>query len=158
MKNSLPLSKMEIAVSLVDRENVMHYPLSLLTKECDKVTVWAFLRGKPPFSLEVCSKGTKPLSRRPKGLALNATSLGKEELEKFFQIASSADAKARNLLNDNKLTSSLVRAREFLEYLLIDEGESRIFMTGRLTEKSLDPLLDIVMLSGRSIIGFSSQK
>ena len=151
MKEETPLSKLEIAVSLVDRENVMHYPLSILTKERDRVTMWAFPRAKPSFSLEITPNTGNPSQNRPAGLNLTDTPIDQEDLKKTFLMASSNKRKAGEVISDDEITSKLLRARDFLGYLLIDEKDSRIFLTGRLTEETLGPLIDLVMASGEKI-------
>jgi len=150
MKRESPLSKIEIAISLVDRENVMHYPLSLITKEHDTVSIWAFPKTKPGLSLEVCPKA-KPTPKRPNGLMLDSIAIGQEKLEECFQAATSDKAKARNVLSDRRFVDSILRARSFLRYLLIDQAESRLFLTGKLTEESLGLLLDVATVLGQVI-------
>jgi len=149
MNKEAPLSRMEIAISLVDRENIMHYPLTLITKEHDRLTVWGFLRVKPAFSLEVYSRIGRPFQKRSQELKLKDTTMGQGEIKKFFHVTSSNEIKARDMLCDDEFAGSLLHAKDFLRYLLVNEAESHIFLTGKLTEQSLGPLLDIVMASGR---------
>ncbi|MEM2522950.1 MAG: hypothetical protein QXW82_07375, partial [Candidatus Bathyarchaeia archaeon] len=42
LKEKEPFTEVGMAVSLVDRENLMHYPLSLLTKDKDRLACWGF--------------------------------------------------------------------------------------------------------------------
>jgi len=151
MKTDMPLSKIEIAVSLVDRENVMHYPLALVTKEHDRVTIWATSKARPTFSLEICQKTEGPPKRRPAGLVLKDHVICQEELTKHFNMASSNEAKAKDVLRDQEFEGSLLCARDFLTYLLVDEAESRIFLTGKLTEESLELLLKVALASAKGI-------
>lgn len=150
MNKENPLSRMEIAVSLVDRENVMHYPLALITNEHDKLTVWGFLRRPAGLSLEICSrKDHASFQKQRAGLTLTETVIAGEELGALFRVSSSDRARATGILLDDELQDRLRRAKNFLRYLLIDERESRVFLTGKLTSKSLGPLLDLVILSGK---------
>jgi len=150
MNKEQPLSKIEIAVSLVDRENVMHYPLSLLTKEHDKVTMWVFPKVRPKFSLEITPNTGNPPQKRPAGLNLTDMPIDRQDLKEAFLVASSNKRKAEETINDGEITSKLLRTRDFLSYFLIDEGSSRIFLTGKLTEESLGPLIDLaVTYSGK---------
>jgi len=151
MKKDMPLSKIEMAVSLVDRENVMHYPLALVTKERDRVTIWATSKARPTLSFEICQKTENPYKKRPAGLALRDHVIYQEGLTKHFNMASSNEARARDVLRDQEFEGSLLRARNFLTYLLVDEAESRIFLTGKLTEESLEPLLEVALASARGI-------
>jgi len=145
MKSERPLSKMEIAVSLVDRENVMHYPLSWITKEKDKVTVWAYPRRRPVFSLGIWS--TKEKTFRPQSeLELKEIKTSHKNLE-TFRILSSDDTKADEFLSDKNLLSGLLKTKDFLHSLLVDENESRIILAGRVTDDSLPALLDLVVAS-----------
>ena len=145
MKSEKPLSKMEIAVSLVDRENVMHYPLSWITKEKDKVTVWAYPRRRPVFSLGIWS--TKEKAFKPQSeLELKEIKTSHKNLE-TFRILSSDDTKADEFLSDKNLLSSLLKTKDFLHSLLVDENESRIILAGRVTDDSLPALLDLVVAS-----------
>jgi len=151
MKTDMPLSKIEMAVSLVDRENAMHYPLALVTKEHDRVTIWATSKARPTFSFEICQKTENRSKNRPAGLALKDHVIDQEELKKHFNMASSNEAKARDVLRDQGFEGSLLRARSFLTYLLMDQAESRIFLTGKLTEESLELLLEVALASARGI-------
>jgi len=151
MNKEVPLSRIETAISLMDRENIMHYPLALLTKEHDRVTIWATLRAKPTFSLEIYSKTGRPSEKRPAGLVLREVPLDQIELKRHFSMASSDEARARDVLRNKDLQGSLLRATDFLKYLLIDQAESRVFLTGKLTEESLGILLDIALVSGKGI-------
>jgi len=145
MKSEMPLSKMEIAVSLVDRENVMHYPLSWITKEKDKVTVWAYPRRRPVFSLGIWS--TKEKAFKPQSeLELKEIKTSHKNLG-TFRILSSDDTKADEFLSDKNLLSSLLKTKDFLHSLLVDENESRIILAGRVTDDSLPALLDLVVAS-----------
>ncbi|MBS7625920.1 hypothetical protein KEJ51_02605 [Candidatus Bathyarchaeota archaeon] len=148
MKCESQLSRLEIAVSLVDRENAMHYPLSLITKESDMVTMWAFISSKPMFNLEIRSKRTVTHQRRPPGIVLETIRTDREELEKYFIIASSNEIMAKKILRDDEVSSSLLRVKDYLNYFLVDMEESRILLSGRLSEKSLESLLDFVIASG----------
>jgi hypothetical protein len=148
MKKESPLSKIEVAVSLVDRENVMHYPLSLITKENDRVSIWASPRTKPSFNLEIYPRG-KSIPKRPNGLILDTIKIDQGELEEFYQAATSDKAKAGGVLEDDRFVRVLLRVRPFLRYLLVDKSESRMFLIGRLTEESLGLLLEIVIVLGQ---------
>jgi len=151
MKTDMPLSKIEMAVSLVDRENVMHYPLALVTKEHDRVTIWATSKAKPTFSFEICQKTENLSKKRPAGITLKDHVIDQEELTKHFNMALSNEARARDVLRDQEFEGSLLRARDFLTYLLVDQAESRIFLTGKLTGESLELLLEVALASARGI-------
>jgi hypothetical protein len=151
MRGEYSISRLEIAVSLVDRENAMHYPLSLITKESDMVTMWAFTSSKPTFNLEIRSRKMVTRQRRPAGIVLETIRMDREELEKYFIVASSNEVMAKKILRDGKVSSSLLRVRDFLNYFLVDMEESRILLSGKLSEKSLEPLLDFVLASGEKL-------
>ncbi|MBS7651262.1 hypothetical protein KEJ35_07955 [Candidatus Bathyarchaeota archaeon] len=145
------LSRLEIAVSLVDRENAMHYPLSLITKESDMVTIWAFTGSKPLLNLEIRSKRMVTRHRRPSGIVLETIRTYREELEKYFIIASSNEVIAKKILRDDEISSSLLRVKDFLNYFIVDMEESRILLSGKLSEKSLESLIDFVIASGEKL-------
>ena len=152
MKKEAALSKMEIAVSLVDRENVMHYPLALITNEHDKITIWGFLKRPPGLSLEICSRRDHASFQKQRaGLTLTETALSGEELESLFRVSSSDLARANGIIVNEELQDRLRRAKSFLRYLLIDDRESRVYLTGKLTSESVAPLLDLVLLSGKMV-------
>jgi len=150
MKKEAPLSRIEVAVSLVDRENVMHYPLTLITKEHDKLTVWGFLRRRPALSLEICSrKDYASFQKHRTHLALKETTIDEEELGALSQVSSSDGVRAADILHDDELQDRLLQTKSFLRYLLIDESESQVFLTGKLTRESLGPLLNLVIMMGK---------
>lgn len=149
MKKEMPISKIEIAISLVDRENIMHYPLALFTKENDKVTVWAIPRSIPKFNLEILSKMRSTAEKRSAAMKLKNIDMEHDELNRFFLFSTSDENRSKNFLSE--IIDDLLRVKHSLSYLFVDEKESCIFLTGKLTKKSLESLLEIVRITIKRI-------
>jgi len=145
MKKKMPISKIEIAISLVDRENIMHYPLALFTKENDNVTVWAIPRSILKFNLEILSKMRSTAEKRSAAMKLKNIVMEHEELNSFFLFSSSDENRSKNFLSE--ITDDLLRVKHSLSYLFVDENKACIFLTGKLTKNSLESLLELVRIT-----------
>ncbi|RLG50922.1 MAG: hypothetical protein DRN96_06550 [Thermoproteota archaeon] len=55
--------KLELDLLLLDRENLVHYPVQLALGEVDKVVVKANLKSRPKARLEAASRSYRPASR-----------------------------------------------------------------------------------------------
>lgn len=151
-KGKAKFSKIEIAVSMMDRENVLHYPLAIMTKDYDRFVCWSFLENAIPTEVEILPKSDKKLfakltSQKP----LKEFKTDYEKLNDRF-ILLAADAKsARKILSNPKIQSELIRSGEFLKRLSLDEKESWVHLTGKLTDNSLKPLLDLVICCNEAL-------
>lgn len=131
---------------------VSYYRLRLLPYWIHKITIWGFLKRPPGLSLEICSRRDHASFQKQRaGLTLTETALSGEELEALFRVSSSDRARADGIILNEELQDRLRRAKSFLRYLLIDNRESRVYLTGKLTSESVAPLLDLVLLSGKMV-------
>jgi hypothetical protein len=145
------LAKIEIAITLADRENVMHYPLSLLTRERDRVVCWAFPNTQVDVNVELVHRTPRLNTRKlPRREHLREASLGREELAKAFVIYADDIDRARRFLSNNEVENSLVGSIDFLRRISVDKNQSWICLTGELRAESLKPLLDLACSCGRA--------
>lgn len=145
-------SKIEIAVSLVDRENALHYPLSIVTRDYDRFVYWGFLENTPPMNLEVLQKNEKKL-RDKVTLQKSLTKLtaGDAELNNRFVVLVENVNLAKEFLADPKVRADLIRSMDFLKRLSLNREESWIYLLGILKEESLKPLLDLALSCGKAL-------
>jgi hypothetical protein len=150
-KDENRLAKIEIAITLADRENVMHYPLSLLTRETDRVVCWAFPKTQVDVNVELVPRAPRLNTRKlPRRERFRETSLARQELAQAF-VAYSDDAEgARRFLSNNDVETSLVSSMGFLKRISVDKSQSWIYLMGELRAESLRPFLDLAYSCGRA--------
>ncbi|MEM2937009.1 MAG: hypothetical protein QXJ63_00505 [Candidatus Bathyarchaeia archaeon] len=149
LKEKKPFTQIEMAVSLVDRENLMHYPLSFLTKDCDRLACWGFLDKPLSFNMEVLPVKEEKL-RRKMALEKNlkAVALTNEFNESFAVLASDQES-ARRFLSDHGLWKRILGVRFSLKRLSLSGKDSRIYLIGELKDVShVKSFIDILMFCG----------
>lgn len=135
-------SKIEIAVALVDRENLLHYPLSLLTKDYDRLVCWCFPRGDVPLDVEIVRKSDRRLLEKAMQRRLKEIPIPSSELRDFAFFVSDPSL-AERLFSDRKLRECLVGAKPFLRRLSFDRRKRYVHVTGELCEASVPRILDL---------------
>jgi len=141
--------KIEMAVSLVDRENLMHYPLSLFTREHDRLVCWLFPRNEVPFDLDVLSLAEKKLHRKLLGMnTLKEVQGDQADLQGFFPPLASDVRAAKRFLSHQEVRESLVKASNVLRLLSLSHSESRIHLVGKASRESIELLLNLALSCG----------
>jgi len=152
LKKEKVFSRIEIAVTLVDRENLMHYPLSLLTKEYDRLVCWCFLKNTIPSDTEILPKGDKKLHKRivSQGKLKEITVEESKLSDSFTFMAANVDFAERFLFDPN-VRRSLREAKNFVKRLSLSRHDSRVHLIAELKEESLKPLLNLVLSCGEAL-------
>ena len=149
LKEKEAFTQVEMAVSLVDRENLMHYPLSLVTKDRDRLACWGFLKDPIPFDLEVLQKPDKKLSQKMASDKNLKEITVKNTLDTSFTIITSNQKSADRFLSNPKLEKCLLEAKDSVKRLSLSSKDSRIYLIGELQEdSSIKSLVDILMCCG----------
>ena len=135
-----------MAVSLVDRENLMHYPLSLVTKDCDRLVCWGFLKESVSSNIEVLprsdAKSRKKLVSRSE---LKEIEVKNGELMEAFAFFASDPSFTQESFSGSRVQRCLLEAKSFVKRLSLDQRESRLYLSGDLREDSLKPLLNLLI-------------
>lgn len=149
LKEKEPFAQIEIAVSLVDRENLMHYPLSFLTKDCDRLACWGLLDKPVPFDIEILPAKLEKLCRKiTSERNLKVMDLKDEFGESFIILASDVGSASRFLL-DNGLHKRILNMGPFIKRLSLISKDSMIYLMGELKGAShVKHFIDILMLFG----------
>ncbi|MEM3700145.1 MAG: hypothetical protein QXL57_04690 [Candidatus Bathyarchaeia archaeon] len=149
MKEKEAFKQIEMAVSLVDRENLMHYPLTLLTKDTDRLACWGFLKDPLSLSMEILSKPNEKIRKKMateknlKEITVNNT------LNSSFTILTSDQKSAKRFLSYTKLEKCLMETKDFVKRLSLDSKDSRIYLIGDLRDEStIKSLFDILLCCG----------
>jgi len=149
LKEKEAFTQIEMAVSLVDRENLMHYPLSLLTKDRDRLACWGFLKDPIPFDLEILPKSNEKLCKKiasEKNLKEVAV---KNKLNKSFAVLTSDQNSTNKFLSNHGLQKHIMETKDAIKRLSISHKESRTYLIGELTDaSSIKSLLDILVSCG----------
>jgi len=142
-------TQVEMAVSLVDRENLMHYPLSLLTKDRDRLACWGFLKNPISFDLEILPKSDGKLCQKiaiEKNLKEVAA---KNELDESFAFLTSDQSSAHRFLSGLELEKRLLGVKDSIRRLSLSRKETRIYLIGELQgDLSIRSLADILIWCG----------
>jgi hypothetical protein len=149
MKEKEDFTQIEMAVSLVDRENLMHYPLTLLTKDTDRLACWGFLKDPLPFNMEILSKPNEKVRQKMatekelKEITVNNT------WNSSFAVLTSDQKSAEKFLSYARLEKCLMDAKDSIKRLSLNSKESRIYLIGNLqNDSSIKSLLDILLCCG----------
>jgi len=149
LKEKEAFTQVEMAVSLVDRENLMHYPLSLVTKDRDCLACWGFLKDPIPFDLEVLQKPDKKLSQKMASEKNLKEITVKNTLDTSFTIITSNQKSADRFLSNPKLEKRLLEAKDSVKRLSLSSKDSRIYLIGELQEdSSIKEFVEIFMCCG----------
>jgi len=149
LKEKEAFTQVEMAVSLVDRENLMHYPLSLVTKDRDRLACWGFLKDPIPFDLEVLQKPDKKLSQKMASDKNLKEITVKNTLDTSFTIITSNQKSADRFLSNPKLEKCLLEAKDSVKRLSLSSKDSRIYLIGELQEdSSIKEFVEIFMCCG----------
>jgi len=149
MKEGEAFTRIEMAVSLVDRENLMHYPLSLLTEDRDRLVCWGFLKETVPSDIEILLRSdTKSRKKLASQRELKEIGIKNNELMESFTFLASDPAFAQKSLSDSRVQRSLLEARSFVKRLSLNQRESRLYLSGDLRKDSLNPLLNLLIHCG----------
>jgi hypothetical protein len=149
LKEKEAFTQIEMAVSLVDRENLMHYPLSLLTKDRDRLACWGFLKDPMSFDLEILSKLNEKLYQKMASEKnLKELAIG-DMLNMTFAILTSDQNSADKFLSDHGLQERIMREKDSIKRLSLSSKDSRIYLIGELQEvPSIKSLLDLLIRCG----------
>jgi len=152
MKKDGAFTRVEMAVSLVDRENLMHYPLSLLTEDRDRLVCWGFLREAVSSDIEVLPRQDRK-SRQKLASQKELTEISVENgelMESFTLLASNPDF-AQKLLSNSTVQKSLLETKSSLRRLSLSQHESRLYLSGDLRKDSLETLLNLLIRCAEQI-------
>ena len=149
LKEKEAFTQVEMAVSLVDRENLMHYPLSLLTKDRDRLACWGFLKDSIPFDLEIFSNPDEKLCQKMASEKNLKEITVKNALGASFAVMTSNQNSADRFLSNRKLEKCVLEVKDSVKRLSLSRKDSRIYLIGELQEdSSIKSLVDILMCCG----------
>jgi len=149
LKEKEAFSQIEMAVSLVDRENLMHYPLSLLTRDRDRLACWGFLKAPIVFNMEILPKANEKLIEKMASEKNLKDVTVKNELNESFAVLTSDQNSADKFLSNHRLEKCLMESKDSIKRLSLSLKESRIYLIGELRgNHSVESLVDILMCCG----------
>lgn len=149
LKEKEPFTEIEIAVSLVDRENLMHYPLALLTKDKDVLACWGFFKGSILFSMEVIPIKEEKLCLKVASERGLTRVISDSEFYESFAVLASDQELANKFLSDRRLQKHILEMKAFIKRLSLSEKESRLYLRSELREASfIKSIIDFFMYCG----------
>lgn len=155
LKEKEPFTEIEMAVSLVDRENLMHYPLALLTKDKDRLACWGFFKDSIPLSMEILPINEEKLCLKVASERGLIRVISDDDFYKYFAVLASNQEIADKFLSDRRLQKHILEMKAFIKRLSLSEKESRLYLIGELKEaSSVKSLIDVFMYCGEHCIKF----
>lgn len=155
MTNRDVFERIEIAINLADRDNVMHYLLSPITRDEDRLLCWAFLNIKPPSSIEIVPR--ERVKAFYKSIKKFPEKYGKLKLYKMddmfddeFSIFTE-DAGAVLMMFPKRIRNHIIEMGGSIRGISVVGGEDFIRLAGMASEKTIPLLLDLVWEIGNSI-------
>jgi hypothetical protein len=155
LKEKEPFTEIEMAVSLVDRENLMHYPLALLTKDKDRLACWGFFKDSIPLSMEILPIKEEKLCLKVASERGLTRVISDDDFYKHFAVLASNQEIADKFLSDRRLQKHILEMKAFIKRLSLSEKEARLYLIGELKESSsVKSLIDVFMYCGEHCIKF----
>ncbi|MBS7637638.1 hypothetical protein KEJ49_01935 [Candidatus Bathyarchaeota archaeon] len=155
MRNKEIFERIEIAINLADRDNVMHYLLSPITRDEDRFLCWAFLNIKPMSSIEIVPRNR--VKAFYKSIEKNPEKYGKLKLYKVDDVFDddfsifTEDAEAVSTMFPKRIRNHIIEVRGSIKGISVVSGEDFIRLAGTASERTIPLLLDIVFEIGKSI-------
>jgi len=150
LKEEEPFTEIEMAVSLVDRENLMHYPLALLTKDKDRLACWGFLKGTLPFSMEILPIKEEKLCLKVANERGLTRVISDGEFYESFAVLASDEEMVNKFLSNRHLQKHILEMKASIKRLSISGKESRLYLIGELKEaSSVKSLINMFMKCGK---------
>jgi hypothetical protein len=143
------LKEMHFALTLGARENLMYYPLALLSQDADRLNCWALLHKPIQSSLRIIKQSDRKsigtIENNPRLSALKSEALG--ELG-YFAYASDGNA-AFDIISKASILSRL-KAVE-IESIEFDRLSSMLHVSAKLRKDSLSDVVDFMFLLANSV-------
>ena len=155
MKENENLKKIEVAVTLVDRQNIMHYPLAPITHDYDRIICWAYPRTKPHNTIEIVPSTyhkTVKLPQKMKTVSINW------DRNKEYSVMSESDSYPKALFKNKKLWNDLVGMKTIIKKISIDKYKETLYLISRVKEETIPTILDLVVELGDRIVEFSGDR
>jgi hypothetical protein len=141
--------EMHFALSLGARENLMYYPLALLSEDADRLNCWALLHKPIQSSLRIIKQSDRrsisTIESNPRLSALKSEALG--ELG-YFAYASDANA-AFDIISKASILSRLKAAE--IESIEFDKLSSELHLSAKLRKDLLSDVVDFMFVLANSV-------
>ncbi len=156
MRNKDIFERIEIAINLADRDNVMHYLLSPITRDEDRFICWAFMNVKPPSSIEIVPKKRvksiyKLIGKIPEKYGKLKLYKNDEILDNEFSIFTE-DIRVVSMIFKKNIQNYIMEMRRSIRGISVVGGEDFIRLAGTANEKTIPLLLNLVWEIGKSIV------
>lgn len=152
LKRNEAIDKIEIAIALVDRENLMHYPLSFITKDYDRFVCWGFLKNKTSLNIEILPKiDKKNYEKMILQKNLKEFIIEDNEFKESFIFLTNDINFAKKILLKPDIKESLLNMKKFIKRLSLNQEESWIYLIAELKEETLKPLLNLILSFGKAL-------
>jgi hypothetical protein len=141
-------SKLEFALSLGARENLIYYPYALVTRDYDHMSCWASLSKAPRFRVLVIKTGRKV---PPEWDRTGSDQTSVPELEGLgYSVYSTGTGYAVEFLRRLNLRSR-IETLKLVQALMLQYEPSRLQLTATLQRDKLSSLIDFIGFAARAV-------
>lgn len=141
----------EMAVSMASRENLLHYPIALVTGDRDKLALWGFTNKPVNYTLEVVALRQFRARRKlefERGLQRLTTD--EPSISRGFEVFTNDRHMAHKLISSRELVEGFSALGRFIKHFSIDSVSSRIYLLSEIHESNVKELIGFVMGVGKA--------
>lgn len=144
-----PLNKFEVTLLLLDRENILHYPMQVLRGGYDRLIFRANFRKSPEANIEIMSKieGKKVNRLLKTREVLTEIKVENIDLDKAFIVKTSDPRKAKNLLTNKSILQQIQDLKDHVRRISIASNEPHIYLICVADEKTVPQVVDFMFNS-----------
>ena len=155
MRDKEIFERIEIAINLADRDNVMHYVLSPITRDEDRFLCWAFMNIKPPSNIEIIPKKRteafyKSMRKYPEKYGEFKLCKVDETFDDEFSMFADDD-KIISKIFPKKICDHILGMKKLIRNISVIKGEDFIRVVGVASEKNIPLLLDLAWKIGECL-------
>ncbi|MFQ6080331.1 MAG: DUF3137 domain-containing protein [Candidatus Bathyarchaeia archaeon] len=147
-KRKEPLNKFEATLVLLDRENILHYPIQVLRGGYDQLIFKANFHKSPKARIEIMSKieGKKVDRALKTRETLTEIKVGNGDLDKAFIVKTSNPRKAKNLLTNKSFLQQIQNLKEHVRRISIAPNEPHIYLICVADEKTVPQVVSFMFM------------
>lgn len=136
----------EMALTMASRENLLHYPIALMTRDRDKLAFWGFTNKPINYTMEIVPLRQIRTRRKLEfGRGLQRLTTDDPSISKDFEVFTNDRHMAHKLLSSRELVEGFSSLGRFIKHLSIDSVSSRIYLLSEIRESNVKELLGFVL-------------
>jgi hypothetical protein len=148
-KDRTEMRKIDFALTLGARENLIYYPYSIFSRDFDKLSCWALLSRPIRSNLKIMRRTNRKTIKEVENTP-RLSAVGLDELEQLGYVMYATDREyARELASKASIATRLKNSKN-VEFIEFDRLSSRLHLVGKLSKESLPELVNFMFALGNS--------